>query len=1191
MTPLDQIHAQLASLRGGLKRWLLGTGLLGLAAAALWITGLFVLTDVLFHLSPGGRWLAFVLLVAATAAPVVLTVLRLRRRLSPENLAIRVEQVRPDFRNRLINTLQLSASEHPRDREVAGHLLQESPLPVGQVRARELFPMELVKYTALLAVLGLLLSAGLAAVWPDGYVTSLQRLVMPNADIRPFSLTKIVSLEPGETSIPRGDVLPVRVQFAGEVPGSARLELAVNRQAPVTLAMIRDPEDPTVFTVETAALYQAARYRVLGGDTRSDWLDVGVDSPPALSAWTLDVQPPAYTGLAAASYDQDAEDAQVPVGSQVTVSLTANAALSHAALQQAEQDLAATDPSGDDTVTLSAEVPGAGGLVAHLVGETGLASHVSLPVAMLPDQAPRLDFIDAEARILSTVDGTVPLTFRATDDYGLAEVRLERLDGDGPPVIVATAPVDGEGQMQFQGRFLLELRSFRLKAPASVRLRLSAVDHGPTPETRQGRSRIIEIVVPLNDAREEARKQQDEAARGTLSRLIKLQQENLEFSHQVERRDDRDMPISDDAAAQLRTKQAAVRDLAADLLRLGEALGDLQATLSALHDGQMTQAVATFAELGRAGTAERPALLTRGIDLEVEIISVLLGMPPQLDFERQYQAKSDVLAMLQKLAKAQRDNLRTSRAAQAAGLTGDPVADIVIAQEDIGDDTSRFLEVTAPMLSELEQDDFTQALAAARTVIEEGRAYEKALIAADTLQQLDWPAGIQGEQECLALYMKALAVMNTWRVDNAKKRVADLAATFKEVKETLAEMEAKQAKITEKTKDLTKRGVMDEDALAEIKAMDEDQKEFLDLLEKMAQDLYQFPDLPVANELNSKMREVYEDVEQATDSENMKATTIAVQKEDALLDAIAKTKERVEDVEMWLMDIPDVVKWDMETFDAQEFPDMPLVPLPDELEDLVGDLLDQAEQNNMDAQDSTGNNMMADATMGWGVADGPMPNFSAKGKSGNTKPNDNEMTGRSGAGREGQSVGELAEAKVKGLEGRKTHARKTNDSFQSGQVEEEEGSTLDARATGGGKLGGEAEAEGQFGDAPRRDQQMDGRRTDTATALRQDSEALYTTARLLYLGNTKALADATNTMRLVERSDTEARDFDALQNRVVRRLQDSQTEISTGATLNMPVNTRTNTGGTAAREAVDLDALSDDYRDLVSDYYKSLNDE
>ena len=399
------------------------------------------------------------------------------------------------------------------------------------------------------------------------------------------------------------------------------------------------------------------------------------------------------------------------------------------------------------------------------------------------------------------------------------------------------------------------------------------------------------------------------------------------------------------------------------------------------------------------------------------------------------------------------------------------------------------------MIEERVDDEFAKQLRTAYDLLDKGKTYEKALNAAEALTGGDVPASLQGQEEVLRDLMQALNLLNQWRVKNAQRILADAAEALQKTKEQLGALEAKQNQIAEVTRDLSQRGKLDDEVREKLREMDEQQKEMAKLVEELANDLYQFPELPVCNELNSKMREILEDVEQAMESENAPAMEIAVQKEDSLLDAIRNTKERVEDVEMWLMDIPDNIVWNMESFDSDEFPNMPLVPLPDELEEIcVGELLDQAADIEAQSQDTTGNNMIADMEMGWAIMDGPMPCFSAKGKSGNTRPNDNEMTGRSGAGREGQSNGELVENHVKGLEGRTTHARRTQDPFQKGMVTEDENSTMDARATGGGKLGGESETIGMFGKAPRRDLHT-ANHGNSPTQLRQETEAVYATAR------------------------------------------------------------------------------------------------
>ena len=79
--------------------------------------------------------------------------------------------------------------------------------------------------------------------------------------------------------------------------------------------------------------------------------------------------------------------------------------------------------------------------------------------------------------------------------------------------------------------------------------------------------------------------------------------------------------------------------------------------------------------------------------------------------------------------------------------------------------------------------------------------------------------------------------------------------------------------------------------------------------------------------------------------------------------------------------------------------DVAVAELPAELEDIVGELLDKAEEMTPDVQDATSAWMDSlDKGAGWTAADGPISNMSAKGITGNVLPNQSEIGGRSGEG-------------------------------------------------------------------------------------------------------------------------------------------------------------------------------------------------
>jgi hypothetical protein len=201
--------------------------------------------------------------------------------------------------------------------------------------------------------------------------------------------------------------------------------------------------------------------------------------------------------------------------------------------------------------------------------------------------------------------------------------------------------------------------------------------------------------------------------------------------------------------------------------------------------------------------------------------------------------------------------------------------------------------------------------------------------------------------------------------------------------------------------------------------------------------------------MKDALMQVLEDLEQE-DLEDVlagekKATEIAVQKEQGTLDALEKAREISADMEHWLANKMDTTKWLLENFDKAEMPEIPMLPLADAFEDLVGELLEQQQNIAEDVKGSASNQALAEMPAGWDVMDGVLPSFAAQGKSGNQAPKHNEQMGRSSGGREGMSDGEMAGTETHMLKGDTPDARRTNDAMQQGQVRDKE--TL----TGGGE--------------------------------------------------------------------------------------------------------------------------------------------
>jgi len=286
---------------------------------------------------------------------------------------------------------------------------------------------------------------------------------------------------------------------------------------------------------------------------------------------------------------------------------------------------------------------------------------------------------------------------------------------------------------------------------------------------------------------------------------------------------------------------------------------------------------------------------------------------------------------------------------------------------------------------------------------------------------------------------------------------------MKELLRNLKDMVRQQKKAVETTDELAKLPVEDftpaeEKKLEDVKAIEEKWSQFL---KATISDLSKMQQQDFANTtMLEELIEIHTEIEMAKDALQAKATEIATALEDnGLMLADKLTKQ----LEKWLPDTPDRDRWQMEEPLTDGY-ETPMAELPKELEDIVGDLMEEEEDLQQEVEDAT--SAWADSmdAAGWDAMDGPISNFAANGVTGNRLPNTSELSGRSGEGRQGKSVGEFVENQFDGKGGRRTPTRLTPEAFQKGQIKDTS-STPPGGATGGGKAGGSS-GEGLEGPTP-----------------------------------------------------------------------------------------------------------------------------
>ncbi|MBN1346991.1 MAG: hypothetical protein JXQ73_30150 [Phycisphaerae bacterium] len=417
----------------------------------------------------------------------------------------------------------------------------------------------------------------------------------------------------------------------------------------------------------------------------------------------------------------------------------------------------------------------------------------------------------------------------------------------------------------------------------------------------------------------------------------------------------------------------------------------------------------------------------------------------------------------------------------------------------------------------------------------------------------------------------------------------DVLAKLQDLRDQLEKFMEQQRKVIEASKYLAKRPVdswteEDRKQLEELAALEDQWEKF------MAEQVTDFSKLAEQDfsdsQLLQELVEVRDDLKMAKDALSKKATEIAVPVEESGLE-LAEALET--HLEKWLSDEPDRQAWKMEE-PLGDQTDVPMAELPKELEDLIGELMEDEEDLFEEMDDVTSKwTDSLDKGAGWDALDGPISNMSAQGVTGNHLPNTSEISGRSGQGRSGKSVGEMVEESAQDLGGRRTPTRLSHDPFQKGEINDMSKEDGMGGATGGGKLSG-AGGEGLEGPiAPELQREM-GRLSQKQAALRNQAEKINLALEVKNYKNFKLL-DSIRMMRRVEDDLSNYRYQNAFRrkNVILEGLQTSrvllggQIAVQQDATPGLPREVRDDIADAMQGE------MPKGYKDLLKKYYENLS--
>ncbi len=431
VAPSVLLAGQVAALRHRQVRAWVATG----GARVVIALGLFLGTGMLLDWWLDLPWAVRALFLALDVG--VLTWLLVNHVLKPlvrqpddDTFALMVEKARPEFRTRLIASLQLTrpgALEPGAASAVVQAMGQETedlarPLQFSEVARLDEFK-RYGSWAAVVLVAGLMLFAAGGQTSLDLLKRALLATLPVPRKTRVFCLTRQVRLG-------RGDSVTIEAMARGHIPNSGRLFVRSSFMREREYPMERGKQDPTLFSRTVENVQSSFTYYVRLNDGESDRYEVRVIPRPIITRMDCEQIPPPYSKLPQAR--RALGDLSLLAGSRLRFRAEASKDLRSATLRLVglTNDLpVAIQPERPRELTGDISIPARGltGFSVQMTDTEGMESKDAAVygIEIVPDRVPAVRIVLPDRKEeLVTRDATLLLAFQARDDFQIARVRL-----------------------------------------------------------------------------------------------------------------------------------------------------------------------------------------------------------------------------------------------------------------------------------------------------------------------------------------------------------------------------------------------------------------------------------------------------------------------------------------------------------------------------------------------------------------------------------------------------------------------------------------------------------------------------------------------------------------------------------------------------------------------------------------------
>ncbi len=431
------------------RRWkiLIVLEALGLAIAVpLGYFLLMLLLDNLIHLPTWGRFVACGLFFGTVGGFGWWLARQWKQaRFTEDQVAIAMEKQSKGVDNRLINAIQIARDVNSRTPELNNAVIQENYTRLKQIELQQASKIKPALIRLSVATLMIAFGVCFWVLRPDIFKSSGGRL------INPFSKTKIIyrtelTVEPGNVQASPGSDVVITIRIEGQKPD----ELVIQRNVAGVHTSDTIPVNGDHASYTFKNLERSTTYWVKGGDFSSPSYEIDIPTPPQINLVKVQYHYPEYTRMPDMKTESAGADLEALFNTRATLTFVLDQASDEAVMLLEKVVPPAPVPKAGETdkeKPATAPEPSIERIALKKNGPTEYTGDVTFndvlgyqlethqgkqtprlspkyALHIMADQAPSLTLTGMNKQNEAQVSTIYPLKAVAADDYGLVEVGI-----------------------------------------------------------------------------------------------------------------------------------------------------------------------------------------------------------------------------------------------------------------------------------------------------------------------------------------------------------------------------------------------------------------------------------------------------------------------------------------------------------------------------------------------------------------------------------------------------------------------------------------------------------------------------------------------------------------------------------------------------------------------------------------------